>query len=84
MCPVAQRGEPPYLPCLIQSATRSPIIMVVTLVLARMQSGMIEASTTRRPSIPWTLPYWSTTAMGSESGPILQVQEMCWEVVTSR
>ena len=29
---------------------RSPIIMVVTLVLARMQSGMMEASTTRRPS----------------------------------
>ena len=47
-----KRGEPPYLPCLIQSATRSPIIMVVTLVLARMQSGMIEASTTRIPSNP--------------------------------
>ena len=29
---------------------RSPIIIVVTLVLARMQSGMIEASTTRMPS----------------------------------
>ena len=38
----------PYIPCRMKSATRSPIIMVVTLVLARMQSGMIEASTTRR------------------------------------
>ena len=30
----------PYLPALMNSAIRSPIIMVVTLVLARMQSGM--------------------------------------------
>ena len=28
---------------------RSPIIMQVALVLARMQSGMIEASATRMP-----------------------------------
>ena len=38
----------------------------------------------RRPSSPYTLPYWSTTAIGSSAGPILQVQEMCWDVVTSR
>ena len=37
---------------LISSATRSPIIIVVTLVLARMQSGMMEASATRKPSSP--------------------------------
>ena len=62
---------------MMKSETRSPIIMVVTLVLARMQSGMMEASTTRIPSSPWTFPYWSTTAIGSDDGPILQVQEMC-------
>ena len=58
-------------------ATRSPMVMVVTLVLARMQLGMMEASTTRRFSMPWMRPYWSTTDMGSLAGPILQVQEMC-------
>src|SRR3954449_13065419 len=73
-----------YLPALMKSAIRSPIIMVVTLVFARMQSGMIEASTTRRPWRPWTLPYWSTTAIGSEAGPILQVPELCWPVEISR
>ena len=30
------------------------------------------------------MPCWSTTAMGSEAGPILQVPEICWPVVTSR
>ena len=65
-------------------ATRSPMVIVVTLVLARMQLGMIEASTTRMFSMPWILPYWSTTAIGSLAGPILQVQEMCWPVVASR
>ena len=58
--------------------------MVVTLVLARMQSGIMEASATLRPSSPYTLPYWSTTAMGSDDGPILQVQDMCCEVLTWR
>jgi hypothetical protein len=50
-------GRMPYFPCLMKSATRSPIIIAVTLVLARGQSGMIEASTTRRPPRPWTFPY---------------------------
>ena len=51
-------GPPPMLallvqnPCLMKSATRSPIIRTVTLMLARTHSGMIEASTTRRPSAP--------------------------------
>ena len=66
----------------MKSATRSPIIIVVTLVLARMQSGMMEASATLRPSRPWTLPDWSTTAMGSEAGPILHVQDTWWPVLT--
>ena len=43
-----------HLPSLIQSETRSAIIMVVALVLARITSGMTEASTTRRPSSPRT------------------------------
>src|SRR6266704_839700 len=46
-----------YLPALIKSATRSPIIIVVALVLARIQSGMMEASAIHRPSSPWTRPY---------------------------
>ena len=49
--------EAAYLPSLIKSATRSPIIMVVAFVLARMQSGMMEASATQRPSSPCTRPY---------------------------
>ena len=65
-----------YFPTLRKSATRSPIIIVVALVLARMQSGMIEASAIRRFSSPCTRPCWSTTAMGSEAGPILQVPQM--------
>ncbi len=34
------------------SAAFSPMAIVVTLVLARMQSGMIEASATLKPSMP--------------------------------
>jgi hypothetical protein len=41
-----------YLPSLIKSAIRSPIIMVVAFVLARMQSGMMEASALQRPLSP--------------------------------
>ena len=46
-----------YCPWFIQSATRSPIMMVVQLVLARMQLGIMEASATFRFSSPFTLPY---------------------------
>ena len=63
-------------PCWMKSAMRSPMTIVVTLVLARMQSGIIEASATRSPSMPRTLPCWSTTDRASESGPILQVPDM--------
>ena len=66
-----------YRPCFIKSLTCSPITIVVTLVLARMQSGIMEASTTLNPVRPCTWPYWSTTAIGSDADPILQVQEMC-------
>ena len=57
------------------SAAFSAIIIVVALVLARTTSSMIEASTTCRPFSPCTLRYWSTTAMWSEAGPILQVPD---------
>ena len=56
-----------------QSATRSPIMMAVALVLARGTWGMTDESATQIPFTPLTLHCWSTTAMGSESGPILQV-----------
>ena len=60
----------------ITSERRSAIIKTVGLIAARTKSGMIDASMTFRFSIPRTFPYWSTTAMGSEAGPILQVQLM--------
>ena len=59
----------------INLATLSPTITVVALMLARTISGKIDASTTRSPVDPRTLQCWSTTAKGSESGPILQVPE---------
>ena len=69
--------ERAYAPSPVCSPTRSAIIIVVALVLARMQSGNTDTSTTRRFSRPLTRQYWSTTAIGSESGPILQVPEIC-------
>ena len=65
-----------YLPSLIQSATRSPIMIVLVLVLARITSGITEASTTRSPSRPWTWQNWSTTAIVPDGGPILQVPDL--------
>ena len=62
-----------YRPAFIQSATRSAIIIVVALVFALITSGITEASTTRRPSRPCTRQNWSTTAIGSDAGPILHV-----------
>ena len=55
----------------MSSAPFSPIIMAGALVLPEVNVGMIEASTTRRNSMPRTLSSASTTAIGS--GPILQV-----------
>ena len=67
--------DPPYLPSLIQSATLSPTRIAVALVLARVIWGRTEQSATRRFSTPRTRQYWSATAIGSESGPMRQVQE---------
>ena len=49
----------------------SPIMIDGALVLPEVSVGMIEASATRSPSIPWTRSSLSTTAIGS--APILQV-----------
>jgi hypothetical protein len=53
------------------SAAFSPIIIDGALVLPDVSVGMIEASATRRPAMPWTRSWASTTAIGSD--PILQV-----------
>ena len=50
-------------------------MMVVALVLARITSGMMEASTTIRLSMACITHSGVTTAMGSEVGPILQVPD---------
>ena len=53
------------------SAAFSPIMIDGALVLPDVSVGMIEASATRRPAMPWTRSWASTTAIGSD--PILQV-----------
>ena len=63
---------------MITSERRSAIIKTVGLIAALTRSGMIDASMTLKFSIPRTFPSWSTTAIESEDGPILQVQLM-WE-----
>src|SRR3954451_17775770 len=52
------------------SAAFSPIMIDGALVFPDVSVGMIEASATRRPSMPCTRSCESTTAIGSE--PILQ------------
>ena len=55
------------------SLARSAIMMVGALVLPEVIVGMIEASITRRRSMPRTLKSVSTTALGSFARPILHV-----------
>ena len=55
--------------------TFSPIMMVGAFVLPLTTVGIMEASTTLRPSTPYTLSLGSTTAPGSEAGPILALPE---------
>ena len=50
---------------MIVGALRLPVVI----------EGMIEESTTRRPSTPITRVSGSTTAIGSAGWPIRQVQE---------
>ena len=65
-------GQPSAL---IKSAIFSAMLITVTLILALTQSGIMEASPTLRLLAPRTFPYWSTTAIGSDSGPIFAVQD---------
>ena len=44
--------------------------------------GITDASATHNPWTPFTLQYWSTTDIGSASGPILQVPDTCLAVPT--
>ena len=55
----------------MRSAAFSPIIMQAALVLPDTNVGMIEASATRSPAMPWTRNCGSTTA--SASRPMRQV-----------
>src|SRR6185312_6649292 len=56
----------------IMSDAFSAIMMVGALVLPDIRSGITDASTTRRPSMPRTRRRWSTTASGSL--PMRQVE----------
>src|SRR6476646_11326643 len=49
----------------IMSEAFSAIMMIGALVFPDTRSGMIEPSTTRRPSSPLTFSRWSTTASAS-------------------
>ena len=46
------------------SAAFSPIITVGAFVFPDVTVGMLDASATRSPSMPWTLGSWSTTHIG--------------------
>ena len=63
----------------MRSAAFSPIIILGALVFPETWVGIIEASATLRPLIPWTRSLWSTTAI--LSFPILQVPTG-WYVVS--
>src|SRR5215207_2891750 len=69
---IGDDGEPGHA-WASHAAMRSPTTKAGMLVLARGTTGIIEASATYRLSTPCTFPRGSTTAFGSESGPILQV-----------
>ena len=59
----------------IPAAIFSAIMMVVALVLARITSGIIEASMTIKSSTACISQRGETTAIGSDCGPILQVPD---------
>ena len=68
MAPGLGAGRP-----VIISDAFSAIMRTAALVLADGIVGIIEASTTRKLSTPWTRSWLSTTAWESEEGPILAV-----------
>ena len=64
-----------HVPARMRPAITSARARTVAWMLARTLSGMIEASTIRRLSIPCTRPLASTTAPGSSARPIRHVLE---------
>jgi hypothetical protein len=62
----------------IQAATRSATMTVGMCVFADGMSGITEASTTHRPSTPWTRQAGSTTAPAEGSTPIAHVPTGWW------
>ena len=63
---------------IIIRAIASPITTVVKWVLARQSDGMIEASATRRPEMPFTVPSGLTTPSGSLTPLMRQLPAACW------
>ena len=64
----------------------SAIMIVVRFVFARGTSGIMDASTTRNPSVPSTRHSGSTTDRGSSGAPIRHVPQACqnsWPSVSS-
>lgn len=62
----------------MKSAARSPIITHGALVLPPITLGITEASAMRRPSIPFSRSWGSTTSPASE--PMRQVPTGWWTV----
>ena len=71
--PLPQAGEKVTYAARIMSAAFSAIITVAALVLPETRRGITDASTTRRPVIPWTRNCGSTTLLGSSARPIAAV-----------
>src|SRR5262249_24441552 len=63
----------------MNSATLSAIMIVGILVLALTIFGITEESATRSPLTPYTRQYGSTTAIGSLSAPMAQV-DVGWKL----
>lgn len=68
---------------LIISDAFSPIMKTIAFVCPVGMTGIMEASTIRSPLTPYTRSLGSTTASGSEDGPILQVPTWWWRLVVN-
>src|SRR5215472_9303881 len=81
--PLSRAYQARVQPAAIQSTTRSPIMITVAWAPPDLgMRGITDASATHNLLTPLTLQYWSTTAIGSASGPILQVPDTCLAVPT--